>query len=52
MLPCAAGHIWLYTAVTDMRKHFDGLAALVQSQLGIPATKSIEGVAEQSRCAH
>ena len=37
MLPCAAGHIWLYTAVTDMRKQFDGLAALVQSQLGMRA---------------
>jgi transposase len=37
MLQCVARHIWLYTAVTDMRKQFDGLAALVQSQLGMRA---------------
>ena len=30
-----SGHhqIWLYTGVTDMRKQFDGLAALVSRQL-------------------
>jgi len=37
MLPLAVGCIWLYTANTDMRKQFDGLAALVQSQLGMKA---------------
>jgi transposase len=30
-------NIRLYTATTDMRKQFDGLAALVQSQLGMRA---------------
>tara|TARA_R110000744_G_scaffold314864_1_gene421881 strand:- start:1683 stop:2018 length:336 start_codon:yes stop_codon:yes gene_type:complete len=39
MFPCAAGQIWLYTGVADMRKQFDGLAALVQSQLGMRAQK-------------
>jgi transposase len=26
-------HFWLYTVATDMRKQFDGLAALAQIQL-------------------
>lgn len=34
---CAAGHIMLYTDTIDMRKYFDGLAALVQGQLGMRA---------------
>lgn len=37
MLPLPNGHIWLYTGDTDMRKQFDGLAALVQSQLSMRA---------------
>ena len=34
-----SGHhqIWLYTGVTDMRKQFDGLAALVSRQLEMSA---------------
>lgn len=37
MLPLSNGRIWLYTGSTDMRKQFDGLAAWVQSQLGMKA---------------
>jgi transposase len=37
MLPLSNGRIWLSTAHTDMRKQFDGLAALVQSQLSMRA---------------
>ena len=37
MLPLSNGRIWLYTGNTDMRKQFDGLAALVQNQLGMKA---------------
>ena len=37
MLPLSNGRIWLYTGNTDMRKQFDGLAALVQSKLGMQA---------------
>jgi len=37
MLPLTSGQIWLYAAVTDMRKQFDGLVSLVQSQLGMRA---------------
>ena len=35
MLPLSNGRIWLYTGNTDMRKQFDGLAALVQRKLGM-----------------
>lgn len=34
MLLPSHGRIWLYTVATDMRKQFDGLAALAQTQLG------------------
>jgi transposase len=37
MLPLATGQIWLYTGDADMRKQFDGLAALVQKQLAMKA---------------
>jgi len=37
MLPLSNGRIWLYTGNADMRKQFDGLAALVQSKLGMQA---------------
>jgi transposase len=37
MLPLAPKNIWLYTPDTDMRKQFDGLAALVQNQMGMQA---------------
>lgn len=37
MLPLSNGRIWLYTGVADMRKQFDGLAGVVQSQLGMRA---------------
>ena len=37
MLPLSNGRIWLYTGNTDMRKQFDGLAALVQRKLGMQA---------------
>ncbi len=37
MLPLSLGRIWLYTGNTDMRKQFDGLAALVHNQLGLNA---------------
>ena len=37
MLPLSNGRIWLYTGNTDMRKQFDGLAALVQGKLGMQA---------------
>ncbi|NAZ72077.1 IS66 family insertion sequence element accessory protein TnpB [Vibrio toranzoniae] len=30
--------IWLYTEPVDMRKQFDGLAALVQSKFGVRAS--------------
>lgn len=34
MIPVPGGsHVWLATGVTDMRKGFDGLAALVQDHL-------------------
>ena len=33
MLPPASTRIWLVAGVTDMRRGFDGLAALVQVQL-------------------
>jgi transposase len=34
MIPAPAGScVWLATGFTDMRKGFDGLAALVQDQL-------------------
>ncbi|MBS0535138.1 MAG: IS66 family insertion sequence element accessory protein TnpB [Proteobacteria bacterium] len=34
MLPPAGTRIWLAAGVTDMRRGFDGLAALVERQLG------------------
>ncbi len=37
MLPLSNGRIWLYTGNAYMRKQFDGLAALVQSKLGMQA---------------
>jgi transposase len=37
MLPLSPSHLWLYTGATDMRKQFDGLAALVQKQLAMKA---------------
>ena len=37
MVPLATGQIWLYTGTTDMRKQFDGLAALVHKQLAMQA---------------
>jgi transposase len=37
MLSLSNGCIWLSTADTDMRKQFDGLAAIVQSQLSMQA---------------
>jgi len=38
MLPLAPSRIWLYTQPTDMRKQFDGLAALAQTQLQVQAS--------------
>lgn len=37
MIPLSNGRIWLYTGNTDMRKQFDGLAALAKGQLGMQA---------------
>ena len=35
MIPLGAqGAVWLVSGVTDMRRGFDGLAAMVQQQLG------------------
>ena len=37
MLPLAPSRIWLYTGRADMRKQFDGLAALVKKELNMQA---------------
>lgn len=37
MLPLSNGRIWLYTSNTDIRKQYDGLAALVQGKLRMQA---------------
>lgn len=34
MAPAPGAHVWVAAGVTDMRKGFDGLAALVQQRLG------------------
>ena len=39
MFTASSGKIWLYIPATDMRKQFDGLAALAQGTLGIRANK-------------
>jgi transposase len=37
MLSSSSARIWLYTGIADMRKQFDGLAALVTKQLQMQA---------------
>lgn len=37
MLSASSARIWLYTGIADMRKQFDGLAALVNNQLHMQA---------------
>ncbi|MEQ3659282.1 MAG: IS66 family insertion sequence element accessory protein TnpB [Glaciecola sp.] len=37
MLSSSSARIWLYLGVADMRKQFDGLAALVNNQMKMPA---------------
>ena len=37
MLTASSAKIWLYLGIADMRKQFDGLAALVSSQLHMQA---------------
>ena len=34
LIPAAERHIWLCVAPTDMRRSFDGLAALARNHLG------------------
>ena len=37
MLSSSSARIWLYTGIADMRKQFDGLAALVTSHMQMQA---------------
>ena len=37
MLTASSAKIWLYLGIADMRKQFDGLAALVNNQLQMQA---------------
>ena len=37
MLATSSARIWLYLGIADMRKQFDGLAAIVQTQLQMQA---------------
>ncbi|WP_395338414.1 IS66 family insertion sequence element accessory protein TnpB [Ningiella sp. W23] len=37
MLSSTNARIWLYLGIADMRKQFDGLAALVKHQMQLPA---------------
>ena len=39
MFAAASGKIWVYIPPADMRKQFDGLAALVQGKLGVRANR-------------